>query len=413
MINIIWTKTTDLTKIIFMIIALTVLSSSSVHAVKTIASDGPYGVGVMIERVEFEGRETRIIVWYPAEGTDGEGYKFESGVRGAAVLDAAVNRAAAPYPLILFSHGIGGAADQSVYYCQNLASAGYLVVSMDHMDKDTVTRVLTPNALYRMLKKMPNTPDEAFGLTMFMTLYRDYFNGIDFDLSYRPREASFAIDYALEINQHDGSPLKSMIDPERIGATGHSLGGFTALLIGGVPMKCDHPEDLGRECDMMNQDPLDLEFPCCIDFVRNMDPYDFRDTRVKAILPLAPAVLVPHLADAAGEIEVPIMIITGNAVKLEAPFPTIKTLYDNAGPPKYLVRVKKADHMTIAEGYPMMTIPITRWSLPGFRKNYQDKARVYKDYSRAFFDLYLKGDDSGSRILDEPASEFAELWGER
>ncbi len=400
-------------KIIFLGLVLAVLSVSSAGAVKTIAPDGPYGVGVMIERVQVEGREARVIIWYPAEATDGKGYKFESGVRGAGVLDAAADLSGARYPLILFSHGIGGAADQSLYYCENLASAGYVVVSIDHLDKDTVTEVISPSALYRMLKKIPNTPDEAFGLTMFTTLYRDYFIDMDFDLSYRLSEASFAIDRALEINSADGSRLMGMIDPQRIGATGHSLGGFTVLVLGGIPLRCDRPGDLERECDMMNQDPMDLEFACCIDFVRNMDPIEFRDPRVKAILPLGPAVFVPHLADVAPELDIPMMIITGDALKLEAPFPTMKTLYDSALPPKYLIRVKDTDHMTIAEAYPMMSLPIARWTLPGFRSHYRDKAKVYMDYSRAFFDVHLKGDDSGAGILEESASEFVELWSER
>jgi predicted dienelactone hydrolase len=379
-------------------------------ATRTFDPDGPYPVGARIEVVDFEGREMRIITWYPAEKVDGtKGHKFESKVRGSGVLDAPPDRSGGPYPLLLFSHGLGGSPDQSVYYCQNLASHGYVVVSAEHLDSDSLGGNLSLKAVGKLLKKLPRTPAEQFGMTATTILYNDWFNSIGFDLSYRPREASFAIDRALEWNTDADSLLHKMMDPDRIGATGHSLGGYTVILIGGIPMCCDQPGDLERECDLRNQDVMDMEFPCCFNFVREMEPLDFRDDRVKAILPLAPAIFVPHLEDAASEYEIPIMLITGDAIKLEATWPPMKTLYDNAPPPKYLIRLKNTDHMTVADAT-LGRLSISRFILPGFRSHYKDKAQAYKDYSVAFFDLYVKGDDSKSDILDKPSSGYVELW---
>jgi predicted dienelactone hydrolase len=389
-----------------------IVSPIPAKAVKTIAPDGPFQVGVKVAHARFGGRELRIITWYPAHAESGaKGYKFESGIRGSGVLDVPPDRAGAPYPLLLFSHGLGGSADQSVYYCQNLASHGYVVVSADHMDKDSLTGNLRLKALGKLLKKLPRTPAEQFGMTATTIVYNDWFNSIGFDLSYRAREASFAIDRALEWNGDENHPLHKMMDPDRIGATGHSLGGFTVIMIGGIPMRCDEPGDFDRECDLKNQDVMDMEFPCCLDFMKQMDPLDMRDERVKAILPLAPAIFVPHLERAAAEIEIPLMLMTGDAVRIEATFPPIKTLYENAPPPKYLIVLKNTDHMTVADAI-LGRLYIARFILPGFRSHYKDKARAYKDYSVAFFDVYIKGDDKGRKVLDQPPGEFVELWRE-
>ncbi len=384
----------------------------SAQGAKTLPPDGPYAVGVTVEHVEFEGRDIRIIAWYPSQKAGGGGHKFEEGLRGSAVLDAEPDRSGKPYPLLLFSHGLGGRADQSVYYCQNLASFGYVVVSCDHKDADMVMESLSMKNILRFLRRMPEVEKEAFGMVFTITAFSDYFNDINFDLSYRPIEASFVIDKALEWNSDQGFRLNGMMDPERIGATGHSLGGLTTLVVGGVPISCDEPGDLDTShCDLENIDPLDVSFVCCVDFAREAEPFEYRDERVKAILPLGPAIFFPHLERAAAELEIPIMIITGEAVRLEAPWPPMKTLYENAPPPKYLIRLRKTDHMTIADET-LAVSQLMRVVLPGFRTHYRDKAQAYKDYSVAFFDLYLKGGQSGSDILIEPSNRFVELWHE-
>ncbi|UCD85565.1 MAG: hypothetical protein JSU92_05080, partial [Deltaproteobacteria bacterium] len=133
-----------------------------------------------------------------------------------------------------------------------------------------------------------------------------------------------------------------------------------------------------------------------------------RDERVKAILPLGPAVIFPNLKEAAADIKVPIMIISTDTQRMEVPWESIWTLYTNAPPPKYAIRLKESDHMTVADL--TLGVSLSKYFFPGFRSNFGAKAQAYKDYSVAFFDLYIKGDDTRAAVLKEPSNQFVELW---
>jgi len=125
-------------------------------------------------------------------------------------------------------------------------------------------------------------------------------------------------------------------------------------------------------------------------------------------LPLGPAAFFPHLERAAAEIKIPVMIITGDSKSMEVPWDPIWTFYQNAPAPKYVIRLKKTDHMTITD----TTLNVTGASLflPGFRSHFAEKAQAYQDYSVAFFNQYLKGDTSGEAVLTKPENKFVELW---
>ena len=95
---------------------------------------------------------------------------------------------------------------------------------------------------------------------------------------------------------------------------------------------------------------------------------------------------------------------------MEVPWGPIWTLHANAPPPKYVIRLRKTDHMTIADF--LRTRAVTRPVYPGYRFNFEEKAQAYKDYSVAFFDLPLKGKETGKAILEKPTNRFVELWQE-
>ena len=111
---------------------------------------------------------------------------------------------------------------------------------------------------------------------------------------------------------------------------------------------------------------------------------------------------------AATELEIPIMTITGDDERMEVPWKPIWTLHTNAPSPKYVIRLRETDHMTIADF--LATRAMTRPLYPGYRFNFEEKAQAYKDYSVAFFDRHLKGEDTRTAILREPSNRFVELW---
>lgn len=386
------------------------LTGRSSEAIRAVTPDGKYKVGVRVLYLDLEGRKAPVMIWYPARPAAGAAaYDYRGAIHGAAVLNADPESTAAPYPLLLFSHGLGGCGCQSVFYTENLASAGYVVVAPDHKDSAMCHIDRDPDITAGQIVKAALTSGGNLGQTV-LSLFGEQIAGSGYDFSYRFREAGAAIDQALAWNRDPDSSLHNMMDPDRIGVTGHSLGGMTTLVVGGVPYLCDQPEDKNpADCDSKNFAQNRMPNPCCFPAVRELQPFQFRDSRVKAMLSLAPAVLFPHPERAAKEIKIPMMIITGDNRKMEVPWTPIWNIYQNAPAPKYLVRLQGTDHMTVADF--ARGVSVAKYVLPGFRSHYADKAQAYQDYSVGFFNLYLQP-GPGPKNLQVRKNNYAEYWGE-
>jgi len=371
-------------------------------------------LGIRIYEFEIEGRPASVAVWYPAIDK-GEGlFDYNKLTKGSAYLDATPDRSQAPYPLIVFSHGMGGCGFQSVFYVENLARAGYVVGAMDHKDSGMCLmqgkpKITQGKVLLAFLKGGGN-------LTKTVTLlFKDQVRDVDF--TYRPRELKELIDHLLELNQTDPA-LKGLFSPEKIGATGHSLGGFTALAIAGGEFDCQSPEKYNPELcarveqalahrEEISEENMELirepDVICCLEQYKGKK-VSFKDPRVDAVLPLGPAVFFPE--GAFKEVSIPIMIITGWG-KFEVPFEPIQRVYDELAGPRYLLHLKKVDHMTITDM--ALKIPFARLVLPGYRWKYKMKKQIYENYSRGFFDAYLKGDQKAKEYIKEAQYPIMEL----
>jgi predicted dienelactone hydrolase len=400
------------TETAILLAAVVVLAAAAeATGTETLPPDGPYPVGVRIEHIDHDTYKMPVMVWYPARVDDGaKPYKYPTKIQGSAVFNAEADRRDAPYALVLFSHGLAGCGCQSVFYTENLASHGYVVVAPDYKDAAMCKIEGEPTLgiskmIWTSFKSLGNLQKAA------NALYHKYLQEeVGLDFSYRALDAKKVIDEVLIWNQESSSFLHGMINTEQIGATGHSLGGYTSLMIGGMPFLCGN-EQMTESCDP-EMNILERD-PCCNESIRRMKtPFELRDRRVKAVLPLGPSVIFPNLEEGATEIEIPIMIITGGQKRMEAPWEPIWTLYDHAPAPKYLVRLRKTDHMTISDMGVLLSNPIARLSFPGFRFHYRDKAQAYKDYSVGFFDVFLKGEDKTAAVLKKPSNPWVELWSE-
>jgi hypothetical protein len=110
-----------------------------------------------------------------------------------------VARAPGAFPLIVYSHGGGGIRFENALKMDHLASHGFVVVSADHPGSDLVS---------------PGGDPDSF--------------------ENRPLDVRFLIDRFLALNAEVGHFLEGAIDPDRIGGTGWSFGGYavTALATG-------------------------------------------------------------------------------------------------------------------------------------------------------------------------------------
>jgi predicted dienelactone hydrolase len=168
---------------------------------------GPFAVGVTTLTLVDESRPTdangdaadkdsRTLVtevWYPAEGPAAAG----------ETRDAPLGQSAAPYPLIVYSHGFLGNRRYSATYTAHLASHGYVVASPDY----PLTNLAAPGG--------PRAGD----------------------VLNQPGDVTFIIDSLLAFSNQAGHPLEGAIDEEAIGLTGHSLGGMTTVLATYGPLR--------------------------------------------------------------------------------------------------------------------------------------------------------------------------------
>jgi predicted dienelactone hydrolase len=159
---------------------------------------------------EARGRTIPVAVWYPTEmpaGTIIYGQIHE----GWATADAAI--APGRHPLLLLSHGTGGNRLNQYNLGEYLARAGYVVAAVEHPGDRTFDR-------------------GDFGTA------KNLYN--------RPRDLSVVLDALLA-----DSAVAPAVDPARIGALGHSAGGFAVVVaVGGLPNVAnllaycrDHAED--------------------------------------------------------------------------------------------------------------------------------------------------------------------------
>lgn len=371
---------------------------------QTAGKTGPYNVGVRQQSYIFQGRSLTYHWWYPANPASGASpFISAGGVRGEAVLNAPLDNSGGPYPLIMFSPGLGAYSDAYYFYTQNLASNGYIVVSMEHLDTKTALPTLNP-ALTALATSYQDKND---GTRAVLTTFTEWFRTTQFALTYRAQEIQFGLDKAIGEATDCSSPFLGAIDTDKIGMAGHSLGGYYTLLVGGgMPIYCDYPMTL-QESNILNPVLAQVN-PCAFPAKKlRPDPFALRDPRIKAVIALAPPSFIKEsqMARSAGGINKPMLMLTGDDLKLESTRTITRTIYDNAGGPSYWVMVSNTSHYLVGDAYQLN---------PGFsatmpsqdKEDFVQKAEVYMKYSTAFFNTYVKGNTSEKAKLHNVVSPF-------
>ena len=115
-----------------------------------------------------------------------------------------------PFPVILFSHGLGGTCDGYRYLGECWASRGYVSVHVQHPGSDS--SVLLSAHPFRAMVEAAQNPQNALD---------------------RPKDISFSLDMLARLEPQPAFPLKGRMDLRRVGVGGHSFGAFTALAAAG------------------------------------------------------------------------------------------------------------------------------------------------------------------------------------
>jgi len=136
-------------------------------------------------------------------------------VRTNSCLDAAVAHGA--YPVVVFSHGLTGTFTDYTFLFEDLASRGYITVSVGHTYEATAVAF----ADGRMARSFYGSH-----LTRIVRLDE---SALSLAESTRVGDMKFVVDELQRLNARSDSPFAAHLDLAAIATAGHSLGGLTAL----------------------------------------------------------------------------------------------------------------------------------------------------------------------------------------
>ncbi len=178
---------------------------------------GPHPVGVHTTEVAPNERPLTVELWYPASDRYA-GADRDPGTRdafsphqGAATTWQAAVRDAAPrlgaFPLVVFSHELGGHRRQSTFLCTHLASHGYVVAAPDHPGSTTDDALALARQLGRGEVEAPGQRLADIAAA-------------------RPAEIRSVIDALFA---GSARAVTRSLQRERVAVVGHGLGGVAGL----------------------------------------------------------------------------------------------------------------------------------------------------------------------------------------
>lgn len=272
------------------------------------ADDAVFTVGVTTrdfipaEPYDWRGAGThalRALIWYPAVADAREQPQWIGPAlvpfvsAGRAAPDAAP--AAGPRrPLVLLSHGFGGTASDLAWLGTALAAHGFVAAAVNHPG---------------------NNRSEDYTVDGYVLMWL------------RAVDLSAIID-ALRADKTFGD----QIDPARIGAAGHSLGGYTVIAIAGgitdparTPAFCRSPA--ADALCTAQAGVLDLRQKSLVRLSSDPDfrqryslaGNSYRDERVRAVFAMAPGPGPAFTPESLGGISIPVAIVTGSADEITPP----------------------------------------------------------------------------------------------
>lgn len=138
--------------------------------------------------------------------------KADAEYKGVAVRDAGVRDG--NFPLVVFSHGNGGMRSQNAFWCEHVASHGYIVVAPDHSGNSLMTLLDGKVVAYNQEGREQAAKD-------------------------RPLDVSFLIDWMTRLNAGGDSRFHDSVDLEHVAVAGHSFGAFTAAMVAETDERVD------------------------------------------------------------------------------------------------------------------------------------------------------------------------------
>ncbi|MFF2175784.1 alpha/beta hydrolase family protein [Lysinibacillus sp. NPDC058147] len=132
------------------------------------------------------------------------------------------------YPLLVFSHGAYGIKSSNSSTFTELASHGYIVVSIDHPYHSFYTR--SEDGTVTMISS--DFKNEVENSNRGTYSNEERYKIIQKWMNLRTDDMNFVIDTILTKAKSDNEPIYQHINTEKIGVFGHSMGGAASVLLG-------------------------------------------------------------------------------------------------------------------------------------------------------------------------------------
>jgi len=333
-------------------------------------------------------RPLTVEVWYPADvsnstdasvtyeevmGTRGDTLRplIPFTFKGRAIRDAKPKSSVGKFPLIIVSHGYVGSRYLMTYLTENLASKGYLVVSIDHTD----------------------------------STFKDA-NAFHSTLLNRAKDIKFILN---EMASLSGDALGGIIDSDNTGIVGYSMGGYGVLNVGGAGYSDGAAAFFGQMTG--GSTAINSLVASNPEYQSSIDP------RIKAVVAFAPWGMERGVWDAEGlkGLKKPTLFIAGSQDDISGYEKGIKAIYEGAvNADRYLLTYMNARHNVAPNPPPAESLA------PGLHIDeyyrYADSSwdqrkinNVNQHFVTAFLGTHLKGEDN-SKFLDITENSNEKNW---
>jgi predicted dienelactone hydrolase len=262
----------------------------------TYSLPGPYTVGVATFSIQAGDNTVEACIYYPVQ------------------MNGAPDTTHSPYPLVVFSPGLGGNREGYDFFLSHLASFGFVVIAS------------TPRG--------------------------ETFEAFWAGAATRPLDIELIINYAEKLTA-TGGQLAGLIDPGRTAIAGHSSGGWTALIGGGAQMDfgwCNHPDLVAQipisNCPQFVPHQQEIAAMLGLESVPTGMWPPIHDPRILAVIAMAPdGDIWGAEYGGVAAMRVPALIMAGSKDTVNVPELCAYPIYEHLGSPKKtLVVFADEDH---------------------------------------------------------------------
>lgn len=373
-----------------------------------LASRGEYAVGVQTVDLIHENqidilnygktsdtlynRPLKIEVWYPAEGGSGSNefiaYEEVMGnantpgrpiipftFLGRAKRSAKPNYSTGSYPLIIVSHGYTGSRYLMTYLSENLASKGFVVVSIDHTE----------------------------------STFKDA-SGFNSTLLNRSLDVLFVLNEIARLSKEDNSFLKGLVNADRTALIGYSMGGYGVLNVAGAGYSPQAAQFFGSMSS--GSKALQKRTVGNPEFEASIDP------RIKAVVAFAPWGMTRNVwnADGLQNLKIPSLFVAGSMDDISGYEKGTKAIFEGAtNSDRYLLTYINARHNVAPNPPPAESMDSTLHIDEYLR--YADSVwdmrrinNINQHFVTAFLGIYLNNNDSYTQFLKISEDEMKKEW---